>query len=173
MSLRVTFGVDPGLTGCVATLIDGEPGPMLDMPTVSVGKRNEVDGERILRFIREVRGSHPGADFAACLEQVGAVRTEGRQQGGVSMFNFGDGFGAVRTAFACAGVSTVRVYPQVWKRHMGLIGTEKDAARQLAIRRFPSAGEMLKRKKDSGRADALLLALWYENTQVTGMRTAA
>lgn len=172
MTMRVTFGCDPGLTGCIATLVDGEPGPMLDMPTVPVGKRNEVDGERIQRFIREVRANHAGADFAACLEQVGSVPMEGRKQGGSSMFNFGDGFGAVRTAFACAGLHTVRVYPQVWKRHMGLIGMDKDAARQLALKRFPSAAEMMRRKKDSGRADALLLALWYENTQIMGVRAA-
>lgn len=172
MSLRVTFGIDPGLSGSVATLIDGEPGPILDMPTVLVGKRNEVDGERIQRFIREVRANNVGADFAACLEQVGAAPTEGRKQGGSSMFNFGDGFGAVRTAFACAGVHTVRVYPQVWKRHMGLIGKDKDEARQLAIRRFPSAAELLRRKKYGGRSDALLMALWYENTRIHGARAA-
>lgn len=172
MTLRVTFGVDPGLSGAIATLIDGEPGPMLDMPTILVGKRNEVDGERIQRFIREVRANHAGADFAACLEQVGSVPMEGRKQGGSSMFNFGDGFGAVRTAFACSGVATTRVYPQVWKRHMGLIGTDKDASRQLALRRFPETVAMLRRKKDSGRADALLMALWFENTQLFGMRAA-
>lgn len=172
MTLRVTFGVDPGLSGAIATLMDGEPGPMLDMPTILVGKRNEVDGERILRFIREVRASHAGADFAACLEQVGSVPMEGRKQGGASMFNFGDGFGAVRTAFACAGVPVVRVYPLVWKRHLSLVGKDKDEARQMAVRRFPSAADMLRRKKDGGRADALCLALWFENTQVYGARAA-
>ena len=55
---------------------------------------------------------------------------------------------------------------------MGLIGTDKDAARLLAIKRFPSAEPQLRRKKDSGRADALLLALWHENTRVHGRAAA-
>ncbi len=32
MASRLTFGIDPGLTGAIVTLLDGEPGPMADMP---------------------------------------------------------------------------------------------------------------------------------------------
>lgn len=42
----------------------------------------------------------------------------------------------------------------------------------LAIRRFPSAEPMLRRKKDGGRADAALLALYHENTQLQGRAAA-
>ncbi len=97
---------------------------------------------------------------------------ERRTMGAQSMFNFGDGFGQVKAAFRVLGVPTFLVEAQSWKRSMGLIGTEKDAARLLAIRRFPSAADLLKRKKDGGRGDALLIALWHENTQM-GARAAA
>ena len=40
MTMRVTFGVDPGLSGAVAVLLDGEPGPILDMPTFHNGTAN-------------------------------------------------------------------------------------------------------------------------------------
>lgn len=167
-ALRVTFGIDPGLSGAVATLLDGEPGPMLDMPTVQVGDWREVDAASLAAWMRLIRAQHPGADFSACVEKVSARPGDG----GTSAFRFGEGYGQIKAVLGVLSLDYSRAIPAVWKRHMGLIGTEKDAARLLAIRRFPSAEPMLRRKKDGGRADALLLALWHENTQLHGRAAA-
>lgn len=168
-ALRVTFGIDPGLSGAVATLLDGVPGPFLDMPVLQVGDWREVDARSLAAWIREVRQQHPGAHFAACVEKVSARPGDG----GTSAFRFGEGYGQIKAVLSVLGLPGYsRAIPAVWKRHMGLIGTDKDAARLLAIRRFPSAAHMLQRKKDSGRADALLLALWHENTQLHGREAA-
>src|SRR5690606_16712716 len=164
MTMRVTFGIDPGLSGAVVTLIDGEPGPMLDMPVVQVGDWREVDAAVMAAWIRNVRAQHPGADFAACVEKVSARPGDG----GTSAFRFGEGYGQIKAVLGVLGIPYSRAIPASWKRHMGLIGTEKDAARLLAIRRFPGAEPMLRRKKDGGRADALLLALYHENTKIQG-----
>lgn len=168
MTLRLTFGIDPGLTGALATLLDGEPGPLIDMPTRKVGDWAEVNAQQLAFFLREVRGAHPGAYVSACVEKVGARPADG----GTSAFRFGETAGKIKGALESLGIPYSRAIPAVWKRSMGLIGTDKDAARLLAIRRFPSAADRLKRKKDGGRADALLLALWHENTEWTGVRAA-
>lgn len=170
-ALRVTFGVDPGLSGAIVTLLDGEPGPILDMPTFDNGTANEVDAAAIARFVRGVRAEHAGAHVSACIERVRAMPSAGpnrRTMGAQSSFNFGDGFGQVKSAFRVLGIQPVLVESRSWKTHMGLIGTDKDAARVLAVKRFPSAAHQLQRKKDSGRADAMLIALWHENTQLHG-----
>ncbi len=178
MTMRLTFGIDPGLTGAVATLIDGEPGPILDMPTFDNGTANEVDAMLLGEFMRELRRSHPGAYHSACVEKVRAMPNKQvpgkapRTMGAQSSFNFGDGFGQVKAVLRVLGMDPVLVEAQSWKRRMGLLGTEKDDARLLAIRRFPSAEPLLRRKKDSGRADALLIALWHENTQMQGRAAA-
>ena len=59
-----------------------------------------------------------------------------------------------------------------WTFSLSGKGVDKDAGRQLAIARFPSAADQLRRKKDGGRADALLLALWANTTDAQG-RVAA
>ena len=56
MSLRVTFGIDPGLGGALAVLADGELQTILDMPTMPVGNYNEVDAGQLARYLREARG---------------------------------------------------------------------------------------------------------------------
>lgn len=165
MTLRITFGCDPGLSGAIVTLLDGEPGPLLDMPILRTSDKNEVDAVAIGRFIREIRTQHAGAYVTACIEMVRAMPSTGpnrRTMGAQSSFNFGDGFGQVKASFRLLGIEPVFVESRSWKKYMGLIGTDKDAARALAIKRFPSIEPQLRRKKDGGRADAMLIALWAD-----------
>ena len=73
---------------------------------------------------------------------------------------------------ACGAIETVVdlllypyeiVTPQAWKKHHGLIGTDKKASLALARTMWPTAP--LKLVKHHGRADALLMAgyLWCKN----------
>ncbi|WP_161795366.1 hypothetical protein [Xanthomonas sp. MUS 060] len=167
MSMRLTIGIDPGLSGALAALIDGEAGPIIDMPTAQVGDWREIDARAVAVWIREQRAAHPAAQVSACIEKVGARPGDG----GTSAFRFGDTYGGLRAVLQVLGISYTRVIPAVWKRRFGLLGQEKDAARQLALQRFPTAAAALKRKKDDGRADALLIALYHENTE-QGARVA-
>src|SRR5207249_11958301 len=76
-------------------------------------------------------------------------------QGVRSMFTVGMGFGRWLGILAAVGLPYTRVRPQVWKRTLGL-GKDKEQARLRAQQLYPGAGQ--RRKKDQGRADALLLA---------------
>ncbi|PPU60024.1 hypothetical protein AB8813_09015 [Xanthomonas arboricola pv. corylina] len=169
MTLRVVFGIDPGMSGAVAALLDGEAGPILDMPTMTVGKKQEVDARAIAFFIREIRSQHPGAVFAGCVERVRAMPPKGdRKPGAQSSMNFGESYAKAKTVLEVMGIPFSLAEPQSWKRHFGLIGQDKEASRQLAIRRFPSAAPYLTLKKHSDRAEALLLALWHEQKHPPG-----
>ncbi|MFC4727136.1 hypothetical protein [Coralloluteibacterium thermophilus] len=167
MTLRLTLGVDPGLSGAVVALADGEPAGFIDMPTRQAGKWAEVDGRALIVGIRELRAAHPGAYISAMVEKVGARPTDG----GTSAFRFGESSGRVKCAFEALGIPYELAIPAVWKRHFGLLGQDKDAARQLALVRFPTAAHWLQRKKDNGRADALLLALYGD--AIAGTERAA
>jgi hypothetical protein len=178
MTLRLTFGVDPGLGGAIATLLDGEPGPMLDMPLVRdpAAKSGEVDALALAEFIGGVISAHPGAYISACVEKVRAMpnRQNGdrRTMGAQSMFNFGDGFGQVKAVLRVKRIPMVLVEALTWKRRFHLTGLSKDASRELALVRFASVTHELRRKKDGGRADALWLALWHDSTDNAGKLAA-
>lgn len=168
-ALRVTFGVDPGMTGAIVTLLDGEPGPMIDMPVMDGGKGREVDARAVAMFVRRIRAEHPGAHYVASIERVRAMPnkqgSEVRKMGAQSSFNFGDGFGQLKSVFRVLGIPLVLVEAASWKRANGLQGQGKDAARELALVRFPSAAAELRRKKDGGRADALWIALFADGAE--------
>lgn len=170
MARSLTFGIDPGLTGSIFALIDGEPGPVLDMPTMDVGQGSEVDARAVAIFIREQRAAHPGAHVSAVMERIHARPMRDKDgkptEGGKARHSLAEGYGQLKATIRVLGIPLDLVAPATWKRHFHLLGTKKDAARVLALARFPSAGRSLSRKKDGGRADALLIGLWHENTQL-------
>ena len=85
------------------------------------------------------------------------------QQGVVSMFKFGTNYGIWQGRLEALGIPFLFVTPQKWQREVfdsAVKGDRKAMSLSLARRIFPDMLEHLKRKKDDGRADALLIAEW-------------
>ena len=149
------IGIDPGLTGAIA--IVGHSGSipvLLDLPVVSKlsGKGNELSARLLLAAL----SAHRADIDAAYVERVHAMPG----QGVTGMFSLGRTVGVIDGILASLGIQTIYVEPSRWKRDLVLTGKEKDAARTMAISLYPEAATNLARKKDIGRADALLIAHW-------------
>lgn len=158
MTNRLILGVDVGQTGAIAVFADGEPAHVIDMPTRARKAGGfEIDAGALAAALRGVRQMHSGASTLAVVERVSA-----RPGQGVStMFRFGQSDGKVRGVLETLGIPIVNVEATKWKRHHGLLGTDKDAARLHALFLWDErVAEYLKRKKDCGRADALLIGAW-------------
>jgi len=161
-ALRLTIGIDPGIQGSLVVLADGVPLQFIDMPTrPRATSGNEVDGFRLAAIVRGILQQARGAHVMAALEAVAMRPTNSRG----SDQRAGEGLGVIKGVLAALGVRWVNVQPQVWKRHFGLLRTEKDIARQYAMNRFPSHAIHLVRKRDNGRGDAALIALWAWETE--------
>lgn len=161
--LRVTIGIDPGLCGAIVVLHDGVPRQFADMPTVDrkTSGRN-VDAFALAALIRGIRMPAPGAHVFAILEPPSMRPGESATRGQHS----GESYGILKGVLASLGIRWCEVRPQVWKKHYGLLKTEKDVARLYAMNRFPRVAQSMVRKKDNGRADALLIGAWgYETEQ--------
>ena len=85
-------------------------------------------------------------------------------QGVTSMFNFGQSFGILKGICSAMQLSMYFVRPAKWKKYFGLINSEKDASRTKAIEIFPYFSSQLSKKKDSNKADAILIASFYYET---------
>jgi len=150
------LGIDPGTTGAIALLNDDAFECALDMPTMQRGKTSQkqmINAAELARIVRELRAD------VACVELVQAMPPRGDKSGmgAASAFNFGESAGVIRGVLAALGIETHYVTPVSWKKRAGLMGNrDKEASRSLAIRFWPIAP--LARKKDSGRAEALLIA---------------
>jgi crossover junction endodeoxyribonuclease RuvC len=141
------IAIDPGaISGAVAVFPEGGSPSVTDLPVVD----GQVDAAQLARWLR---GIDPKA---AVVERVASMP----RQGVSSTFKFGVAVGIIHGVLGSIGVPIHLVTPTQWKKGLSLIGTDKETARALAIRLYPGVVG-LERKKDHGRADALLLGHWF------------
>ena len=152
--MTAIIGIDPGQTGGMALLVRGQVDSLYDMPVSSRlhGKGQQIDAAELASMLRGAMLENPG--LVAHVEAVSAMPGQGVS----SMFRFGESLGIILGVIGALGIPFRWVTPQKWKKAAGLIGKDKDAARTLAIQLHPECADRLTRKKDVGRADALLIA---------------
>ena len=141
--MNVWVGIDPGASGAVAVLYEDGYAIAEDFGDMS---------SQTLRHWNESFNVH-----LCAIEQVGAMPG----QGVTSMFNFGANLGWWRGVLDTLRIPYVLVRPQRWGKDC-CVPPKKDKADkpslEVARRMFPHVD--LSRKKDHGKADALLLAHW-------------
>ena len=156
------IGIDPGISGSICFLEDGLIKDVLEMPTMTEGKKNkkQVNGSQIFNEIAIRIKTYEKKNIKVVIEQVSAMPG----QGVTSMFNFGQSFGILKGICSAMQLPLYFVRPAKWKKSFNLINSEKDASRTKAIEKFPYFSNQLSRKKDSNKADAILIASFYYET---------
>jgi crossover junction endodeoxyribonuclease RuvC len=158
----IYLGIDPGLKGGLAFLhpdFDGQrPAFVFDTPSVTVSRNGKNRSEYLIENMRDIlmREGRDACESFAILESVHAMPG----QGATSMFSFGRGLGIWEGLLVGCGIPYAKIAPQTWKKAMmpDMARDNKDSSRIAAMRLFPKLSEQLARKKDDGRAEALLLA---------------
>ena len=156
------IGIDPGISGSICFFQDGKIIDVVEMPTMTEGKKNkkQVNGSQIFNEISDRIKKLDKKDIKVIIEQVSAMPG----QGVTSMFNFGQSFGILKGICSAMQLPMYFVRPAKWKKYFNLINSEKDASRTRAIEIFPYFSGQLSRKKDSNKADAILIASFYYET---------
>jgi crossover junction endodeoxyribonuclease RuvC len=156
------IGIDPGISGSICFFQDGKILDVIEMPTMTEGKKNkrQVNGSQIYNEISKRIDKFQNNDVRVIVEQVSAMPG----QGVTSMFNFGQSFGILKGICSAMRLPIYFVRPAKWKRYFNLINSEKDASRTRAIEIFPYFSSQLSKKKDSNKADAILIASFYYET---------
>ena len=156
------IGIDPGISGAICFFNDGKIIDVIEMPSMSEGKKNkkQVNGNQLYNEIKSHIYQINQQEISVVVEHVTAMPG----QGVTSMFNFGQSFGVIKGICSAMQLPIHFVRPAKWKKYFNLINTAKDASRSRAIEIFPKFSEKLKRKKDSNKADAILIASYYYNT---------
>ncbi|KAA6426619.1 MAG: TRAF3-interacting 1 isoform 2 [Trebouxia sp. A1-2] len=90
-----------------------------------------------------------------------------------SWFSAGYNCGIWKGVLLSHGIPFETVSAKVWKTDMQLIKAGKEGSRELAQHFLPQTMLQLKRKKDHGRAEALLLAAWGIGVRRTTADVAA
>ena len=156
------IGIDPGITGSICFFQDGKIVDVIEMPNMQEGKKNkkQVNGAQIFNEISLKIKDKSKENIKVVIEQVSAMPG----QGVTSMFNFGQSFGVLKGICSAMQLPMYFVRPTKWKKYFNLINSEKDASRTKAIEIFPYYSSKLSKKKDSNKADAILIASFYYET---------
>ena len=155
------IGIDPGISGSICFFKDGKILEVIEMPVMTEGKKNkkQVNGSQIYNeFLKRI--NRKDDEIRVVIEQVSAMPG----QGVTSMFNFGQSFGVLKGICSAMQLPIFFVRPAKWKKYFNLINSQKDASRTRAIEIFPYFSTHLSKKKDSNKADAILIASFYYET---------
>ena len=161
------IGIDPGISGSICFFEDGKILDVINMPTMTDGKKNkkQLNGSQIYNEISKRIKKTGDQNIRVVIEQVSAMPG----QGVTSMFNFGQSFGILKGICSAMQLPMYFVRPAKWKKYFNLINSEKDASRTRAIEIFPYFSSELSKKKDSNKADAILIAnFYYETYKIVG-----
>ena len=137
-------GIDPGVTGALAFMVDGSLVDVIDMP---------IGDTRVA-----------GWEIASALQDMlpDVVVVENTQpmpkNGSVPSFKLGLNTGIVLGVVQTLSLPLVRIRPVDWKRSNGLVGKDKNASRYLASELWPGFKDKFKLVKHDGRAEAALIA---------------
>lgn len=155
MAALKVIGIDPGKSGAIAMVEAGKVLFVEDTPVITPKKGKAQYDERAMFQLLE-SAVLDGAK-KIILEKVSAMPG----QGVTSMFSFGQGFGLWLGMMAALSIPYELVTPQRWGKDMlaDIPGDDRKARSVMAAKRmFPEL--QFARKKDHGRAEAILLAAW-------------
>jgi Holliday junction resolvasome RuvABC endonuclease subunit len=141
------IGIDPGFSGAWG-MIDHNGAYMACGDMLHTGKylmTHEIFGE-IIDCLH-------GDDHEVVVEIVHSMP----KQGVASSFKFGVAYGGAISIAQRLNCVAHMVTPQVWKKALKL-DSDKNKSLSMARELWPTAP--LKRQKDNGRAEALLMAYW-------------
>ena len=132
------------------------------MPVMADGKKNkrQINGPQKVNEIQKRIENIPKKNIFVVVEHVSAMPG----QGVTSMFNFGQSFGVIKGICSALKLPIYFVRPVKWKKYFNLIKTDKEASRSKAIQIFPYLSSKLSKKKDNNKADAILIASFFNNT---------
>ena len=160
------IGIDPGISGSICFLDNGKILDVIEMPIMTDGKKNkkQVNGSQVYNEVSKKIKQFEKNQIRVVIEHVSAMPG----QGVTSMFNFGQSFGILKGICSAMQLPMYFVRPAKWKKYFNLLNSEKDASRTRAIEIFPYFSSQLSRKKDSNKADAILIASFYHETYKIG-----
>ena len=153
------IGIDPGISGAICFFVDGKINDVIEMPSMAEGKKNkkQVNGNQLFNEISSRLSEIKDEKVCVVVEHVTAMPG----QGVTSMFNFGQSFGVLKGICSALQLSMFFVRPAKWKKYHNLINSQKDSSRTKAIEIFPYISHKLSRKKDSNKADAILISSFF------------
>jgi len=180
----VIMGIDPDISGAVAVLewpVGTDRGPggvplrldqatvrVFDMPTKTIDlaarKRRECDPLAIAQLVHELL---PTLREKAAVNILLEKPVPNPLNGKFAWYGSGLAYGIWSGMLAAYAIPAQEPTARRWKGDLKLNKRGKEGSRFLALQIFPQAATLLRRKKDHGRAESLLIAAWGSSIPIS------
>lgn len=153
--MMVIIGIDIGMRGALAVVDQQAARSVEDLPLITTETDKRLNGLMLYGML--LPWSVSGRVVA---EDIRPRPSDSRGHGN-TMHSQGSLMRSRGIVEAVCDVLELRiewVQPQSWKRAYGLLGSNKEASRQTALALMPEMAHLMARKRDEGRAEALLIA---------------
>ena len=152
----IIIGVDPGLTGALASinhrgLVAGADMPVMQRSKGRATVKNQVNAAALADLLRRWLEGYDKNEIRIFIERVQAMP----KQGVSTMFSMGHTCGIIEGVVTARGYPHELVTPREWKKVLKL-ASDKAQARTMAQRLYPEAPLAL--AKHHNRAEAILIA---------------
>lgn len=169
------LAIDPGINGAACLFVGGsvvpiEPGGLVDLPTIGSEKQREIDGIALRDWMLQMEPDSCIIEQVTGMPSIPGKDGKRRSMGATGAFNFGGTYRLLKWLPLLFNIPTRTVSAGKWKKHYAVKGGSagKEQARQIALQRWPSLAPFLKRKLDADRAEAVLIANYYWETEHRG-----
>lgn len=154
----IFIGIDPGLSGALARWnTETHVLDVRDMPTLRLNPKSAKRTLDAIQLARIADDLCKVAPTLALIEQAGPRPHDGTRQAFGAGANWGTAYGALVAQY----VPIELVAPSRWKPQMGCTAA-KDSSLARIKQLLPQHADLFARKKDEGRAEAALIALYAE-----------
>ena len=153
--MKYILSCDPGLNGCFCLYRKDEPLILIDMPILEITRNGTKKHQIDLYALANIIDKHSTSIEKAFIENPQGMPGMASN----ATYRLGLNCGIAQMAIAANFIPMTLVAPATWKKSMGL-SKDKDACRLIASQNFPNDAHNWARKKDDGRAESALLALW-------------
>jgi hypothetical protein len=164
----IFIGIDPGLGGAIAVLRDRSQPIIFDAPVFQEdgSARRSYNVPGMVGILAEFQGEFQGDITVVAIEHLHAMPGNGS----IANFASGLGVGLWRGIASALRLKVELVRAAKWKKEMlSGRGKGKDQSVTRVLELFPEIAPQFARKKDHGRADALLLALYCRRVSQGGV----
>lgn len=159
---KVIIGIDPGITGAIATMFPNGKKIIRDLPTAKTDGFNGIAPIEFSDIIQECIESDQIMNVVAYCEKTGTIPGNGR----LAIKSVYECRGVVRAVLAMLRIPLIYVPPQAWRKFHRLPNkSDKEYSRGFAIQRLPELAEQLNLKKHHNRAEAALIALYGQHKE--------
>jgi len=165
--MKKIMGIDLGLNGAICSMINTENYKLYDMPTIKIGKKNDIDLQELINILKQEKPD------IVIFEEINNIYKVSKN----TMFSLGKQYGYIKAICTAMNINYYSIEPKKWQKILidvprsNIQGNYKETFyKSISLLSILLDNERIdkdfkiKTKYHDGKVDAYMLAYYYNIT---------